>query len=159
MGGDGISHMNKDEFTEQVLEIEKSLYYVSKSILSNDEDCKDAIQNTIFKAYKNLGNLREDCYFKTWITRILINECYGIAKTNKRQVPYEDYMMDLKEKTNFSEVYIEIRNLEEKYRVPFVLHYVEGFSLQEISKMLKTTEAGIKMRLLRARRVLKEQLR
>lgn len=151
--------MNKDEFTEQVLEIEKSLYYVSKSILSNDEDCKDAIQNTIFKAYKNLGNLREDCYFKTWITRILINECYGIAKTNKRQVPYEDYMMDLKEKTNFSEVYIEIRNLEEKYRVPFVLHYVEGFSLQEISKMLKTTEAGIKMRLLRARRVLKEQLR
>lgn len=151
--------MNKDEFTEQVLEIEKSLYYVSKSILSNDEDCKDAIQNTIFKAYKNLGNLREDCYFKTWITRILINECYGIAKTNKRQVPYEDYMMDLKEKTNFSEVYIEIQNLEEKYRVPFVLHYVEGFSLQEISKMLKTTEAGIKMRLLRARRVLKEQLR
>lgn len=154
-----LAYMNKDEFTEQVLEIEKSLYYVSKSILSNDEDCKDAIQNTIFKAYKNLGNLREDCYFKTWITRILINECYGIAKTNKRQVPYEDYMMDLKEKTNFSEVYIEIQNLEEKYRVPFVLHYVEGFSLQEISKMLKTTEARIKMRLLRARRVLKEQLR
>lgn len=150
--------MNKDEFTEQVLEIEKSLYYVSRSILSNDEDCKDAIQNTILKAYKNLGNLREDCYFKTWITRILINECYGIAKTNKRQVPYEDYMVELKEKTNFSEVYIEIQNLEEKYRVPFVLHYVEGFSLQEISKMLRTTEAGIKMRLFRARKMLKEQL-
>lgn len=66
--------MSKDEFTEQVLEIEKSLYCVSRSILSNDEDCKDAIQNTILKAYKNLGNLREDCYFKTWITRILINE-------------------------------------------------------------------------------------
>lgn len=47
--------MNKDEFTEQVLEIEKSLYYISRSILSNDEDCKDAIQNTILKAYKNLG--------------------------------------------------------------------------------------------------------
>lgn len=150
--------MSRDEFTEQILELEKSLYYVSKSILCNDEDCKDAIQNTILKAYKNLGNLRQDCYFKTWITRILINECYQMAKRNNKQVPYEEYMVDLEETSPYSEVYIEIQNLEEKYRVPFVLHYIEGFSLQEISKMLKTTESGIKMRLLRARRILKEQL-
>lgn len=150
--------MSRDEFTEQILELEKSLYYVSKSILCNDEDCKDAIQNTILKAYKNLGNLRQECYFKTWITRILINECYQIAKAYKKQVPYEEYMEEWEEANPYSEVYIEIQNLEEKYRVPFVLHYIEGFSLQEISKMLKTTESGIKMRLLRARRILKEQL-
>lgn len=151
--------MNKDEFTGQILELEKSLYYVSKSILCNDEDCKDAMQNAILKAYKNLGDLREDCYFKTWITRILINECYRIAGKNQRLVPYEDYMEDLEETEGYSEVYIEIQNLEEKYRVPFVLHYVEGFSLQEIAGFLKTTEAGIKMRLLRARNILKRQLR
>ncbi len=150
--------MNKDEFTTRVLEMEKSLYCVSKTILSNDEDCKDAIQGTILKAYKNLSDLRQDCYFKTWMTRILLNECYDIVKRNKYQVPYEDYMADLEEKENYSEVYIEIQNLEEKYRVPFVLHYVEGFSLREISRILKTTEAGIKMRLLRARRMLREQL-
>lgn len=150
--------MNKEEFTKQVLELEKSLYYVSKSILCNDEDCKDAMQNAILKAYKNLRGLREDHYFKTWITRILINECYEIAKKNNRMVAYEEYMDDLEETESYSEVYIEIQNLEEKYRVPFVLHYVEGFSLQEVAKLLKTTESGIKMRLLRARNILKRQL-
>ncbi len=93
----GKGHMSKEEFTAQILELEKSLYYVSKSILCNDEDCKDAMQNAILKAYKNLGNLRAEKFFKTWITRILINECYEIAKKNKRQVSYEEYMDDLSE--------------------------------------------------------------
>lgn len=150
--------MNKDEFTAQIIGMEKSLYYVSRTILSNDEDCKDAIQNTVLKAYQNLGNLRQDCYFRTWITRILMNECYRMAKANKRQMPYETYLAERKETTSFSEAYAEIQNLDSKYRVPFILHYVEGFSLREIAKMLKTTEAGVKMRLSRARKMLKDRL-
>ena len=58
----------------------------------------------------------------------------------------------------YSEVYMEIQALEEKYRVPFILHYVEGFSLKEISIMLGSSEASIKMRLMRGRNILKKQL-
>lgn len=152
--------MSKDQFTSEVLANERSMYYIAKSILNNDEDCADAIQNAILGAYSNLKTLKNEKYFKTWLTRILINECYAIIRKNKRVVSYEAYMDNdmLDVSTEYSEVYLEIQALEEKYRLPFVLHYVEGFSLKEISSMLKISEASVKMRLMRGRNILKKQL-
>ncbi len=153
-------NMDKTQFTEEVLAAEKSMYYVAKSILGNDEDCADALQNAILSAYSNLQSLKEEKYFKTWLTRILINECYSMVKKRHPAITYEEYMEEeqAEESSEYSEVYLEIQSLEEKYRVPFVLHYVEGFTLREIAGMLKSTEAGVKMRLLRARAILKKQL-
>lgn len=152
--------MDKERFTQEVLAAEKSLYYTAKSILGSDEDCADAMQNAILKGYSHLGSLRDEKYFRTWLTRILINECYSMIRKNKITVSYEEYMEceTSRDLSGYSEVYMEIQALEEKYRVPFILHYVEGFSLKEVAKMLKSTEAGIKMRLHRARDILKEQL-
>ncbi len=152
--------MNKEQFTREVLGAEKKMYYLAKSILGNDEDCADAIQNAILKAYSSLHSLKEEQYFKTWLTRILINECYSMIRKNKVTVSYEEYMENTAAvgMPVYSEVYMEIQALEEKYRVPFVLHYVNGFTLKEIAGMLGSSEAGIKMRLLRARNTLKEQL-
>ena len=67
--------MVKEQFTREVLAAEKNMYYIAKSILGNDEDCADAMQNAILNAYSNLASLREEKYFRTWLTRILINEC------------------------------------------------------------------------------------
>ena len=152
--------MDKERFTNEVLANERSMYYVAKSILGNDEDCADAIQNAILSAFSSLKTLRNDKHFKTWLTRILINECYSIIRKNKKMVSYDEYMdMDMPDSSvEYSEVYMEIQALEEKYRVPFVLHYVEGFSLKEISVMLGSSEASIKMRLMRGRNILKKQL-
>lgn len=152
--------MDKERFTNEVLANERSMYYVAKSILGNDEDCVDAIQNAILGAFSSLKTLRNDKHFKTWLTRILINECYSIIRKNKKMVSYDEYMdMDMPDSSvEYSEVYMEIQALEEKYRVPFVLHYVEGFSLKEISVMLGSSEASIKMRLMRGRNILKKQL-
>lgn len=152
--------MDKELFTNEVLANERSMYYVAKSILGNDEDCADAIQNAILSAFSSLKTLRNDKHFKTWLTRILINECYSIIRKNKKTVSYDEYMaIDTPDPSaEYSEVYMEIQALEEKYRVPFVLHYVEGFSLKEISVMLGSSEASIKMRLMRGRNILKKQL-
>ena len=77
--------MNKEEFTQRVLEAESSLYRVAKSILINESDCEDAVQEAILTSYEKLGTLREDKYFKTWLTRILINSCFRAAKRRKKQ--------------------------------------------------------------------------
>lgn len=74
--------MNKQQFTKQVLEAEASLYHVAHILLVNEEDCADAIQNAILAAYDKLGDLKKDAYFKTWLTRILINECYRILRVD-----------------------------------------------------------------------------
>ena len=74
--------MNKQQFTKQVLEAEASLYHVAHTLLVNEEDCADAIQNAILAAYDKLGDLKKDAYFKTWLTRILINECYRLLRVD-----------------------------------------------------------------------------
>ena len=152
--------MDKEQFTNEILKLEKSLYYTAKSILGNDEDCADVLQNAILKAFANLDSLREEQYFKTWMTKIVLNESYAMIRKNKATVSYEEYMENAaaSDSQAYSEIYMEIQALEEKYRLPFVLHYVNGFTLKEIAAMLGNSEAGIKMRLLRARDILKKQL-
>ena len=65
---------DKNSFTKLMLMVERELYYIAKSRLKDDDDVYDAIQETTIIAYKNIGKLKENQYFKTWIIRILINE-------------------------------------------------------------------------------------
>ena len=83
--------MNKDQFTKEVLNVERSLYHTARAILADDEDCADAMQNAILHAFEKLHTLRSEAYFKTWLTRILINECYQIIRSKHPTVSYEDY--------------------------------------------------------------------
>ena len=78
--------MNKEEFTRCVLEAESSLYRVAKSISINESDCEDAVQEAILTAYEKLGTLKEEKFFKTWLTRILINICFRMAKKRKNVI-------------------------------------------------------------------------
>ena len=153
--------MTKEQFSAKILAMERSLYRVSKSLLRNDEDCADAIQNAILKAYGKLHTLKNEEYFKTWVTRIVINESYAILRANKRLVSYEEYMSDEQavEEDEYSLVFEEITKMKEKYRIPFVLHYVEGYTTAEIAKMLSLSESAVKTQLFRARNQLKAQLK
>ena len=150
--------MTNEEFVKQISESEKSLYRVAKSILKNDEDCADAIQNAFLKAFHNIGTLKQEKYFRTWLTRILINECYQIVREKKEQVPYEEYMEKWVDSSEYSEVFIALMELEEKYRLPFTLHYIEGYSIKEISKILGIGISNVKIRVFRARTKLQERL-
>lgn len=152
--------MDKEQFTAEVLSAEKSLYHIAKSILANDEDCADAMQNAILHAYEKLPALRREDYFKTWLTRILINECYQIIRSKKPLVSYEDYFETHTRAVadTDSEVFGAIMELEKNYRIPFVLFYVEGFSVKEISRMLDISPGAVKTRLFRGRNLVKKSL-
>ena len=65
---------NKEAYKRLIEQNKKYLFNIAISILGNEEDAGDAIGETIIKAYENIKNLREPKFFKTWITRILINE-------------------------------------------------------------------------------------
>ena len=156
------SRMNKEEFSKQVLNAESSLYRVAKSILHNDEDCADAIQNGILKAFQKLDTLRNDKYFKTWLTRIVINECYQIIRYAKKHAALEEYPGWDEESAwmaeEESQVMSELMQLDEKYRIPIVLHEIEGYSAKEIGKMLDLSETNVRNRLFRGKAVLRKKL-
>lgn len=107
--------MTKDAFIREVRNAEIMLYHISKSILKNDADCGDAVQETLLKVYEKLPMLKEEKFFRTWITRILINECKGILRKQKKVVPYEDYMDNerLSEENRYHHLYMAIMELPE----------------------------------------------
>lgn len=153
--------MNQKQFTAEVLNAEKSMYHIARSILQNDEDCSDAMQNAILHAFEKLHTLRREDYFKTWLTRILINECYQIVRSRRQQVPYEEYMaehVDTGGEAEYSEVFEAVMGLEDNYRVPVVLFYVEGYSVREIGQILGISQGAVKTRLCRGRSLLKAEL-
>ena len=150
--------MTNEEFVSQISDAQKTLYRVAKSILKNDEDCADAIQNAVLKAFDKLGTLKQEKYFRTWLTRILIHECYQIMRKKKEQVPYEEYMEKQEDSLGYSEVFHALMELDEMYRVPFTLHYIEGYSTKEIAKILDISISNVKTRLSRARAKLQERL-
>ena len=69
--------MTKEQLGSLILDSERQLYSTAKTILFSDYDCADAIQETIVKAFSNIGTLKNDNYARTWLIRILINECYS----------------------------------------------------------------------------------
>ena len=150
--------MTNEEFVSQISNAQTTLYRVAKSVLKNDEDCADAIQSAVLKAFDKIGTLKQEKYFRTWLTRILINECYQIMRAKKEQVPYEEYMEKQEDSLGYSEVFHALMELDEMYRVPFTLHYIEGYSTKEIAKILDISISNVKTRLSRARAKLQERL-
>lgn len=77
-------------FIELVKQHESSLHDMAHSMLRQDDDVADALQETILKAFKSIASLREPGYFQTWIFRILINECNTILAGRSRSFSYAD---------------------------------------------------------------------
>lgn len=153
--------MEKKELGEIILSSEQQLYATSKSILKNDQDCADAIQETIVKAFANIKNLKKDCYAKTWLMRILINECYNLLRKEKRNMLYDTEYAEqfVREKPrDYSELYRAVDALKDELRVPVILYYMEGFSVKEIANILKISEGAVQKRLARARNLLRNSI-
>lgn len=151
--------MDKEEFTRAVLEYESTLYRVAKSMLGSEADCADAAQNALLRAWEKQHTLRDMAYFKTWLTRILINECRAMLRQRARFVPLEEEAAEGEiAPERDSGLYEAVMGLNVKYRVPFVLYYIEGFRTREIASMLKLPEGTVKTRLRRAREILRTEL-
>jgi RNA polymerase sigma-70 factor (ECF subfamily) len=152
---------NKDAFVRLITAAEKSMYRVARAILKSDNECADAIQESILKAYKSMGGLREPQYFKTWLTKILINECNRILKNNRKIIPIEEYMdqaytLDAYEKIEIQEA---VSSLDDEFRVVVILFYFEDMTIKDIAQMLEIPEGTVKSRLSRARERLSKQLK
>ena len=153
--------MEREIFEKKVFEAEQTLYHVAKSILFYESDCEDVVQEAILKAYIKLNTLKQEKYFKTWLIRILINECYKKKSSYKNNVPFEDCFENspVEEQQDYTVLYQEIMTLKDKIRLPIVLHYIEGYSLEEIKQIMKIPLGTVKSRLHKGRQQLKLQLK
>lgn len=149
--------MTKEQLGSLIMDSKDSLYRVAKSILKNDADCEDAVSEAIVRSFASLASLKKDIYARTWLTRILINECYRILKLRRRESGYDE-SVNLQEsyEHEYSEIYQSIMKLDFAYRITIVLYYIEGYTIREIAAMTDTSEGTIKSRLSRGRRQLRK---
>lgn len=150
--------MDRTTFQNRVLAAEQMLYRVSKTLLKRDEDCADAVQEAILKAWCALPRLREERYFTTWLTRILINECYAIQRRNARFSDIEAIPETAAPEKEYSSLYEALAALPEKTRITVELHYIEGYSVEETAKILGVPAGTVKSRLSGGRKLLKNFL-
>lgn len=143
-----------DAFTELMQLYMKDMYRVALAILMNDEDAADAIQDTILVCWEKIHTLKHIPYFKTWMTRILIHNCYKIRKSMEKWETLEEY----EEPSAWDEYNLELKEalnlLDEKYRIVMTLFYSEGYHIDEIAKILKIPKSTVQTRLHRARKKL-----
>lgn len=152
--------MNKNEFIKEVRAAEDMLYHTALSILRNKTDTADAVQEALLKAFEKLPSLRQEQYFRSWLVRILINECYKIQRQQRKIVAYEEYMdqEEAEQMSSYSELYQAILLLPQDQRIAVTLFYIDGFSVEEISRITGTGKSTVKTRLYRARARLREIL-
>ena len=152
--------MTKEQLGNLIITSEDTMYHVAKTLLYSDADCADAIQEAIVKAFSSIHTLRRDAYAKTWLVRIVINECYAIMRREKKLVSLEDYSVEeaAEERADYSDLYEAISHLSEEIRLTVTLYYMEGYSVKEIAALMNTTESAVKNRLARARDKMKKEL-
>lgn len=149
--------MDKDFFVQEIEAHSGMLYRVAYTILRSDDACQDALQETALKAWERRGSLREPRYFRTWITRILINTCYDTQKKRKRFLSIEDIQEPHAPAPDLS-LSMALEALPEKLRLPLMLSCSEGLTYAEIAKALRLPVATVRGRIHRAKHELRKEL-
>jgi RNA polymerase sigma factor (sigma-70 family) len=146
------------------------LYRIGMSILNQDAEVEDAMQTAYINAYEHLNQFANRAAFSTWITRILLNECLAQKKRRQRFPTGTDDVSQnsihmktpayvLVNKELGSVIEDAVTQLPEKYRLVFVLREIEEMSVKETSEALDIEETNVKVRLNRAKTMLKDLMK
>ncbi|MCR4928806.1 MAG: sigma-70 family RNA polymerase sigma factor [Lachnospiraceae bacterium] len=146
---EAFEKLMRDELSE--------MYRVAYSMLRNDEDVADAIQDTMIKCWEKIDTLKKPSFFRTWLIRILINNCNNILRKRKITASLED-IPDIP----ISDSYCEggwkdiIQCLDEKYSLVMELYYVDELQTSEIANILGISDDNVRKRLSRGRKQLEK---
>lgn len=158
------------------------LYRAARSILKNDEEAEEAVQDSYLKAYRAIGNYRGDAKLSTWLTRITINEALARARKQSRRPeivqfdgnvamvaePEEAFSMqahDMDSPDRAAQradvrrlIESNIDKLPEAFRCVFVLRALEEMTVEETASCLNIPEVTVRTRYFRARGLLREAM-
>ena len=167
-------------FYELVRPYERAIFLAALSLVRNEADAEDIVQEAVLKAFKGLRSFRQEAKFSTWLIQITLNEAKLKLRKDRRHL-YEsmdeghcsedgDYVpkdladwreipSEALEQKELREVLIKaLDSLPEKYRTVFVLRDMQQLSIAETAQVLGISEASVKTRLSRARLKMRDAL-
>ncbi len=150
--------MDAQTFQAEAMRLEKLLYHISWSMLKNADDCADAVQEALARAWQKRATLKDEASFKPWLSRILVNQCRDMLRRSKRIsfFPLEEAQtVTVVQSTEVSEA---VSALKPSLRLTVVLHYLEGMTVREVSEVMQAPQGTVKSRLKQARETLGQWL-
>jgi RNA polymerase sigma-70 factor (ECF subfamily) len=172
-----------EAFEALVARLEPRVFRLTWRILQQREDAEDATQQTFINVMEHLDQFREEAAVATWVLRIATNQALAMLRKRRGRntvrldtqpnhgdeetpMPHPEFIAqwrddpaELAERSEVKELLGQaLAELDEKYRVVFVLRDVEQFSTKETAELLGISESNVKVRLLRARLRLRERL-
>ncbi|MEM7658914.1 MAG: RNA polymerase sigma factor [Bacteroidota bacterium] len=148
--------VRKRAFEGLVLEYQEVLYYHIRRIVIDHDDTDDVLQNTLLKAWRNLGKFRAESSIKTWMYRIATNEALSFLKKKKRQghEEIEDLQNDLRHSLHAErgpdgdeiqfKLQAAILTLPDRQRMVFNMRYFQEMKYDEISEVLEVSVGALK---------------
>lgn len=128
--------MTREEFAARTEEIRIKLFRTAMIYLGNEHDALEAVDETVYKGLCALKKLRQPEYFDTWMTRILINECYKMMRRHKREEPMETVPEISQEVFDRLPLKDAIGMLPEELKDIVVLRFFGGFTMAETARIL-----------------------
>ncbi|EEM08755.1 hypothetical protein bmyco0003_43920 [Bacillus pseudomycoides] len=157
-----------DAAFEQLISLyQDQLYRTAYLYVQNKEDALDIVQETVYKAYLSIEQLKKPNYFLTWLTRILIHNAYQLLSEKKKVKKIEDGREadtygEMPNKLHQIEQNIDlqeaIQKLDENYQTVIILYYYHDLSINKIAWQMNIPEGTVKTYLHRARKALKNLL-
>jgi len=152
-----VEVMNEQEFELKYKLYAQLLYNIAYSYTRSKDLSDDIIQDTFMK-YLNNPKIHNSSYEKYWLIRVCINLSIDNYRKNKLIIYNNDFVTYLKDdgKKDYSYINYLVSLLPTKYKNVIILYYYDELKIEEISEILKITASAVKMRLLRAREMLKK---
>jgi len=147
---------NEECFTAICRTLEKKLFRTAKGILGNETLSLDAVSEAVFRTFKGIKRLREPRYAETWFIRIVVNAANDILRRRKHEIVMENVPEGVYyERNDEWEFNRMIESLPVELREIISLKYYSGYTLKEISNILKIPEGTVKSRLNKALTILR----
>ncbi|MBQ8799465.1 MAG: RNA polymerase sigma factor [Lachnospiraceae bacterium] len=154
--------MEREDYERMVRKYMDTIYRIAVSYTKTPADADDIVQQTFVKLLSKKGAFVDGEHEKRWLIRVCINECNSFFSSFWRKnvdsfeaITTEPQFMTQED----TDLYEAIKKLPPKCSVVVYLFYYEGYSTREIAKMIHIKEATVRTRLVRARKLLKEQLK
>ena len=168
---DSIKRGNQSDFSLLVVRYKDKAFSMLKRMLKNEMDAEEALQDCFLKAFNGLKDFRKDSQFSTWFYRITYNTALTILASKKRKLEQE--MTSINEEFDLgsidSEIYSTTENVSQyvikivdklpvRGALVLILFYLDGLSLNEISKVMGISLVNVKVLLHRSRNSLRDLL-
>ncbi len=150
--------LSEERFIAEFESRKEQLYRIAYLYLRNEASALEAVDETIFLAYKNIRKLRHPEFFKTWITRILINVCKKELRHTKKITPIEEFPEQIHEDYDNLPLREAIAKLPEELRIIINLRYLNEYTLVETAQILKLPQGTVATRQRKALSMLRLEL-